>query len=213
MCLRLWLKLCHPTPQFLRQAPGRLEGGGRGLPGRTPIVEAVPGVYPRGRRLRRALCRRNSSPILDRWRLKTELFRQLFQLRQVPLAPAPGDQIAFLPPLGILGGVRTRTHGRSLPISAAASGTGTRRVRTAGARGPFPAAAGASVLAEFSCRVLWPFTGHHLNLPQIKRVRQKIRGLRKFESRPARATEGSRRPGTLEPNAVLTCESKDRKQR
>ena len=135
------------------------------LAGRTPLVEAVPGVYPRGRSLRQALCRRNGAPILDRGRLKTELCRQFSQLRQVPLSPSPGDQIAFLPPFGILGRVRTGTHGRGLPISGAASRTGMGRVRTAATRRPLPAATGASVLAVFPRSAFGPFVAHHRSPP------------------------------------------------
>lgn len=153
----LRLRLCYLTGQLLCQAPDRRTGGGGGQPGRGPLVEAVPRIYRRSRWLRQVLCRSNGAPILDRRRLQIKLCRELPQPRQVPLSPAPRDQIAFRLPLGIIGGIRTGTHGRSLPISAAAAGTGVGRVRTAAARRPLPAATGASILAEFPRSVLWSF--------------------------------------------------------
>ena len=65
------------------------------MPGPRQVIESVAEIHPGRHRPRWFICLRNRTPNLDRWRLKPELRRQHPQPRQLPLSPAPGDQIAL----------------------------------------------------------------------------------------------------------------------
>jgi hypothetical protein len=100
------------------------------------LVEPHPGWHGTDGWLAHVLRCRDGTAIVDGRCFDAELCRQLFQPRRVTLSPAPNNHVPFCLPLGVAGHVGAGTYRRSLPVSATAAGTRTRRVKSVLARAP-----------------------------------------------------------------------------